>query len=310
MERLLNLVLALLGSKRFVTKSELLKVIPGYEGTSEARDRMFERDKDELRALGIDIEVQQLDALFDDEVGYRIRSDGYRSQLPKLSAEEGLVASAALSIIALLRDDESVRKTQLKLDPLIDVQTTPLHRLLDRQGLVGMFSSPHFAILLKAIEEGRVIRFEYERDGDGERSERHLEPYKLFLSDEEWFLYGFDKDRGAERLFHLDNIIGVIDLLDARFSAPESMRSIQLIRPILGEQIICRAPDESGASLVLEGGEILAQNEGSIDVSFQTRNRDRLLRILLSIHPTIEILSPDDAVRAFDDCRERLLDAI
>lgn len=310
MERLLNLALALLGSRRFITKSELLSAIPGYEGAPDARDRMFERDKDELRALGIEIEVRQLDALFDDEVGYRIRSDSYRNQLPKLTAEEGLIAGAALSMVALLRRDEGIRKTQIKLDPLIDSQSSPLNRILDRQGLAGMVTSTCLPSLLKAIHQKSEISFRYERDGDGSRAERHIEPYKLFLHGEEWFLYGFDRDRNAERLFHLDNILGEIELLDAQFAPPEHVSAISFDQPMPTEEIICRVPEELGQSLILEGGEIMVESSGTVDVRFRTMNRDRLLRILLSIHPRIEVLSPDEAVLALDECRQRLLNAI
>ena len=65
-ERLLNLVIALLGTKSFMKKSEILKEIPGYTGSIEARERMFERDKEDLRRVGIAIQVSSLDPLFDD----------------------------------------------------------------------------------------------------------------------------------------------------------------------------------------------------------------------------------------------------
>ena len=76
-ERLVNLVIALLATKRNVTKSEIFRTIEGYEGSHESMERMFERDKDELRSLGIEIEVSGLDPLFDDEVGYRIRPENF-----------------------------------------------------------------------------------------------------------------------------------------------------------------------------------------------------------------------------------------
>ena len=66
-ERLINLTLALLASKRYLSKSEIFNTVAGYSGSSESMERMFERDKDELRNLGIQIEVKALDPLFDDE---------------------------------------------------------------------------------------------------------------------------------------------------------------------------------------------------------------------------------------------------
>ena len=71
-ERLVNLTMALLASRRFMTKGEIFRKVEGYSGAQETKERMFERDKDELRSMGIDIEVGGLDPLFDDEAGYRI----------------------------------------------------------------------------------------------------------------------------------------------------------------------------------------------------------------------------------------------
>jgi proteasome accessory factor B len=63
-ERLVNLTIALLATKRYLTKSEIFRTLEGYEGTTETKERMFERDKDDLRKLGLDIEVGSFDPLF------------------------------------------------------------------------------------------------------------------------------------------------------------------------------------------------------------------------------------------------------
>ena len=54
-ERLLNLVIALLSTRMPLSKARIRAAVPQYHGTAsdEAFDRMFERDKDELRELGI-----------------------------------------------------------------------------------------------------------------------------------------------------------------------------------------------------------------------------------------------------------------
>ena len=51
-ERLINLTIALLATKRYLTKSEIFRTVEGYEGSAETKERMFERDKDDLRSLG------------------------------------------------------------------------------------------------------------------------------------------------------------------------------------------------------------------------------------------------------------------
>ncbi|MEY4469305.1 MAG: hypothetical protein RLZZ87_629, partial [Actinomycetota bacterium] len=72
-ERLVNLTIALLATKRYLTKAEIFRTVAGYTGDAEAKDRMFERDKEDLRSLGIVIELGTFDPLFEDEAGYRIK---------------------------------------------------------------------------------------------------------------------------------------------------------------------------------------------------------------------------------------------
>jgi proteasome accessory factor B len=93
-ERLVNLTIALLATTRWLTKSEIYRSIDGYNGDVDAKERMFERDKEELRNLGIEIEVGSFDPLFEDEVGYRIRPEKYQIQISSLSVNQ-------LSLISL-----------------------------------------------------------------------------------------------------------------------------------------------------------------------------------------------------------------
>src|SRR5690242_12387048 len=86
-ERLLNLILALKSARRPVSKQKIRESLPAYAQASsvEAFDRMFERDKDELREMGIPITTTVIDVLFDDEVGYRI--DASETALPAIAFE-------------------------------------------------------------------------------------------------------------------------------------------------------------------------------------------------------------------------------
>ena len=94
-ERLVNLTIALLATKRYITKSEIFRTVEGYEGSAESKERMFERDKDDLRNLGIDIEGGSFDPLFEDEAGYRIKPDSYQFQLGDITSQEVSLLSLA-----------------------------------------------------------------------------------------------------------------------------------------------------------------------------------------------------------------------
>ena len=96
-ERLLNLVICLLYTRQPLSKAKIRDAVPQYGQTAstEAFDRMFERDKDELRDLGIPLVTEPLDAYFDDEPGYRI--DGREYALPEISFEPDELAVLGLA---------------------------------------------------------------------------------------------------------------------------------------------------------------------------------------------------------------------
>src|SRR5690606_1081954 len=85
-ERLMNLVICLLVARGYVPKSRIRQVVGGYGGQSdEAFERMFERDKEELREVGIPIETGSFDPFGDEEPGYRIHRQEF--ELPEIRLE-------------------------------------------------------------------------------------------------------------------------------------------------------------------------------------------------------------------------------
>ena len=91
-ERLLNLVILLLVARNYTTKEQIRALMEPYRASSdEAFDRMFERDKDELRALGIPLETGFVDKFFEDEVGYRIERDAF--ELPAVDFTADFLAA-------------------------------------------------------------------------------------------------------------------------------------------------------------------------------------------------------------------------
>src|ERR1051325_10387213 len=83
LERLINLVALLLETTRPLTFEEIRSTLPAYQqGDASAAKRMFERDKDVLREIGIPVELEATDS-WEVEQGYRIRKDHY--YLPQVS---------------------------------------------------------------------------------------------------------------------------------------------------------------------------------------------------------------------------------
>ena len=98
-ERLLNLVILLLVARNYTTKEQIRALMEPYRASSdEAFDRMFERDKDDLRALGIPLEVGFVDKFFEDEQGYRIKRDAFELPAIDFSADEVAVLGLAARV--------------------------------------------------------------------------------------------------------------------------------------------------------------------------------------------------------------------
>src|SRR5918911_5055752 len=102
-ERLVNLVIALLGTRQYLTAARIRATVPGYEqddGTDradEAFKRMFERDKAELREMGVPLETGRT-SVFDTEDGYRIARADYELPEITLTGEEAAAVGLALRL--------------------------------------------------------------------------------------------------------------------------------------------------------------------------------------------------------------------
>ena len=207
-ERLVNLTIALLATKKWIPKSRIFSAVDGYEGEPDAMERMFERDKDELRKMGIVIEVGTFDPLFEDEVGYRIRPDSYRCDIQSLTAIELALISQATQVWKGAVLDTTALSALVKLKSLgidSDVDSLP--------GLAPRISIPRddFATVIDAISNFTTISFTYIASDLGRQS-RVIEPYGAGTKGGHWYVAGRDIEKDELRLFRLDRLDSKIEL--------------------------------------------------------------------------------------------------
>ena len=209
-ERLVNLTMALLGTKRYMTKSEIFRRVAGYSGSNETKERMFERDKDDLRTLGIEIEVASHDPLFEDEVGYRIRAEVFQLREKFDSEELGLV-SLALGLIANSDLGDSTQSLNRRINSLAVSPITPDEfRLSDIDITENGLSE-----LLNALSDRRTVTFQYRKEGSSWGEDRRVNPLGLSAWRGSWYLIGEDLDRDDVRVFKLSRFSSKIELVSA-----------------------------------------------------------------------------------------------
>lgn len=219
-ERLMNLVIALLVSPGYVSKDRIRHVVEGYRDHSdEAFDRMFERDKEDLRDIGVDIEVGSYDLGFGDELGYRIQRDEF--ELPELvldPAEAAVIGLAArVWQHARLADHTAAALIKLKAAGL-PVDPDSLSGLEPRLAA----SEPAFEPLWDAVVSRTPVGFSYARPGQ-DATPREIEPWSVLSWHGHWYVAGMDRGRAEPRLFRLSRITGNVSPAGApgEYEVPE-----------------------------------------------------------------------------------------
>jgi proteasome accessory factor B len=208
-ERLLNLVICLLSTRQFLAKEAIRRAVPQYAGcaTDEAFDRMFERDKDEVREMGIPLVTGSNSAWFEDEVGYRVDRAAYALPEVAFEPDELAVLSLASRIWQQATLAGPASRGLLKLKAAgVDPDDASVAGVEPRIGT----SEPAFEGLYAAVRDRRPVTFPYRADRAGEVVERHLEPWGIVSWHGRWYVVGHDGDREATRVFRLSRVAGPV----------------------------------------------------------------------------------------------------
>jgi proteasome accessory factor B len=208
-ERLVNLVIALLSTRGYITAEKIRSSVAGYSDSpsAEAFSRMFERDKNELRDLGIPLEVGRVSAL-DPTEGYRINRDAYSLPPVELTPDEAAAVAVATQ---LWESPELITATQgalLKLRAAgVDVDPDAPVAIASPAGVPGLRGSEDvLGILLSAIDSRQAVQFPHRPSRAEPYTTRTVEPWGVVTEKGRWYLVGHDRDRDAIRTFRLSRI--------------------------------------------------------------------------------------------------------
>src|SRR4051812_33955121 len=208
-ERLVNLVICLLSTRRFLTAAQIAATVPGYEHDPEdprdheAFQRKFERDKAELRELGVPLETGTA-SVFDQEPGYRIAHRAYA--LPDIILEPD--EAAAVGIAARLWQHAGLaaaassglaklRAAGVEVDPQATLGVEPVVTV-----------DPAFAPLTTAARDRRAVTFSYRAPEVDEATTRRLEPWGVVCWRGRWYVVGHDRDRRGPPRLPLSRVVG------------------------------------------------------------------------------------------------------
>ncbi|WP_234980728.1 helix-turn-helix transcriptional regulator [Agromyces cerinus] len=225
-DRLFSLVLALLATETGLLKSEILSTVRGYAerfdsaGQNANLERQFERDKDDIRELGIPLEtVESPDRPGDNQaLRYRIPKGQY--DLP----DEVRFTPDELALLGLAA--EVWREASLSADSQRALTKLRSLGIEPREPVIGYaprlrVRDTAFEPLRQALDRRQSVRFGYFKPGEAEPRRRTVDPLAVVLHDGRWHLHAYDHDAAGPRTFLLSRIIGdVTPVPGSSFEAP------------------------------------------------------------------------------------------
>ncbi len=286
----MNLLAALLHTSVPMTAEQLRQRIEGYPDAGPSFRRSFERDKDDLRSMGIPIRVETVPGTDPPVEGYRIDPKEYAGSDPQLDPDELAAMHLATNLVRL--DGVQGDQALVRVGGLVG----------DGQGaesvepLAALPSDTNLGPLFDAVRTKKSVSFTYNA------ASRTLDPYKLSFLRGHWYLIGFDHMREDERQFRVDRIEGIVEIGgDATTARPDGPQSDRAESWELGDEepiqarILVDADQAGWAKHYLGRDSVVADHaDGSAEFELTVRNREAFRSFVLTFLEHAELLSPPE----------------
>jgi proteasome accessory factor B len=310
-ERLFSLVLALLATEIGLSKFDILSTVQGYRqsfvqgGNNDNLERKFERDKDDLRDLGIAVEAVDSpgDPGNNQTSRYRIPRSGYGfpADVRFTPEEVSLLGLAGMVWREGSLSGES-RRALLKLRSLGATANEPVLGYAPRVNVRDAAFEP----LNVALTKNAMVRFQYLKPGQSAARARTVEPLALVQHQGRWYLYGKEPDADRSKTFLLRRIVGAVVQTGTLLEAPspgQSARALQELDDIWEAQVaVVTVITGSDADHRL-GKRTGTKRTSAGSLSLHYSDLNLVADELASCGPEVMVVSPPELVTAV---RERL----
>ena len=300
-ERLINLIAALLETSRPLSAEEIRTQIAGYDQPSDdAFRRSFERDKEALRAMGIPLEIRQTDMWADTRDGYIIPKGKY--YLPQLDLEPDELAALKIAAESVLGGGEDAELGWLKLS--VDSPGTAASGPRLVWGADVAARGAPLSALYAALLDRTAVTFEYESQRSGETSRRAVETYGLVHRRGHWYAVGKDTGDEVVKAFKLSRISSEVASAGTTYDIPEGADASKHLRDEaweIGSEEPTVAVVRFSSKMRWWAEQNLADavkkegDDGALDVEFSVANLSALISWAIEFGGEFEIVSPDAA---------------
>lgn len=303
-ERLFSLVLALLATEQGLTKSEILSTVQGYRqrysafGDNASLDRQFERDKDDIRELGIPLETldQPGDPGNNQSMRYRIPKGEY--DLPSditFSPTEIAMLSLAATVWRQGSLSAESQRAMLKLNALGIESDEPVIGYAPRVRIRESSFDP----LRLALDKHAIVTFPYLKPGEAKPRTRTVAPLALVQHHGRWHLSAQDMEVNQGRTFLLSRIVGPVTTTAKTWLPPEATghaeRSLRDLDALWDSQVavIRVEPGTDAATRLSKRAESASGTDDPTELRLHYTDVDVLADELASYGPEVLVLTPE-----------------
>jgi proteasome accessory factor B len=284
-ERLLSVMNVLLGAPAPLSADAIRRRLPGYPDEEASWKRAFERDKDELREMGVPLLVETIPGSDPPLLGYRIRAQDYELRDPGLEPDELEALNLAAAVTGLAGG--LGQRAIFKLGG--GAADAPEAELPADPNLVAAFTG---------VADRRELAFGYHG------VERSVHPYRLEYLRGRWYLNGYDATRGDDRWFRLDRIEGSVvpgERAGAFDRPTEAVPGLQLDPWAVGgaedpvEAEVWFDPHVAHTVLRhVDEGAVVSSGEDGLVVRLRVTNRQGFRDWVVSFLDRAEVRGPDE----------------
>jgi proteasome accessory factor B len=314
-ERLFSLVLALLATETGLTKADILSSVQGYRqryrpgGDNASLERQFERDKEDVRELGVPLDSIELptDAGAVQFTRYRIPKGEYDlpADLTFTPQEIALLDLAALAWREGSLSGES-RRALIKLRSLGIDSDEPLLGFAPRLRA----KDPAFEPLQSAIERQRVVQFGYLKPGELRARKRRIAPHALVQFGGRWNVWGRDLGARGQRTFLLSRIVPPLEETGETFAPPagdpaeEAREHLRRVTAANRAVVVVRSDTDAATRLGARGEDL-----GGARIALHFTDLAVLADELAAFGPEVRVLEPAELVTAVTERLRAVVEA-
>jgi len=249
-----------LNTKRPISRNDIRQKVSGYENceSDSSFERMFERDKDELRSTGIKIETLSMDALFDDELGYRIDQNIFITKEIDWSRDERIMLNLAAAIWKNTEFENLAKIASIKTGNVTsEISDSDSETINDLNML-------NYRTILQSLQSKSALEFQYVALDDSKPRNRKVIAKRLYRLEKYWYIEAIDIADQLIKNYQINRIFGQIRLAQASQIEVNLLKSLT-IPPQEKKSIEVTTTEDSRLLTHITGGLVAGEDKISLD---------------------------------------------